>query len=249
MKFKCISCDAIARVVYHCAALSPHLVDVELVKLGLHVHPNELREQLQLKIDAVSKQPYDAILFGYGLCGQATKGLTARNIPLVIPKAHDCITLYLGSRDRYMDQHDKYPGTIWYTKDYIERSRSAKETVYLGMDMGTVPRKLYDRYIEKYGKKKADYLMQIMADWQKHYERLVFIDQGMMDTTAEESRAKADAKAKGWRFEKLEGDLDLIQRLVFGEWNNDFLIVRPGERITMAFGREVVASESAMDEV
>jgi hypothetical protein len=244
MKLKCISCDAIARAIYHCSAVSPHLVDIELVKLGLHVRPDDLREHLQDRINRVAEQPYDAILLGYGLCGQATRGLTAAKIPLVIPKAHDCITLYLGSRDRYLMQHGKCPGTIWYTKDYIERSRNAKDTIYLGMEIETVPSTLYERYVRKYGKKKADYLMQIMHDWQKHYQRLVFIDQGMMDTAAEEIRAKADAKTRGWRFEKLTGDLDLIRRLVFAKWDDDFLVVKPGNQIAMAFGGEVMRSEA-----
>ena len=245
MKLKCICCDAIARPVYHCAAVSPHQVDIELVKLGLHVKPKELKEQLQLKISAATAQSYDAILLGYGLCGQATRGLIAENIPLIIPKAHDCITLYLGSRDRYLTEHSKCPGTIWYTKDYMERSRNDKGTIYLGMDIETAPPSLYERYIEKYGQKKADYLMQIMGDWQKNYERLVFIDQGMMDTATEEASAKADAEKKGWRFEKLTGDLNLIRQLVFGDWNDDFLIVKPGEQIAMAFGKEVITSEAS----
>jgi len=244
MKLKCISCDAIARPVYYFGAISPHQVDIELVKLGLHVHPKELNEQIQEKIHIAATQPYDAILLGYGLCGQATKGLTAEKVPLVIPKAHDCITLYLGSRERYLKEHDKCPGTIWYTKDYLERSRNAEETIYLGIDLETVPTALYERYVEKYGQKKANYLMQIMSDWKKHYERLVFIDQGMMDTAAEEAKTAADAATKGWRFEKITGDLDLIRRLVFGEWGDDFLIVKPGEQITMAFGKEVITSEA-----
>ena len=59
---------------------------------------------------------------GYGLCGQATAGLIARSIPIVIPHAHDCITLFLGSRDSYQYQFVNYPGTYWYAHDYIERS-------------------------------------------------------------------------------------------------------------------------------
>jgi len=128
----------------------------------------------------------------------------------------------------------------------MERNKAAKETVYLGMEIETAPPKLYERYIKKYGREKADYLMQILSGWQKHYERLVFIDQGLMDTASEEIRARSDAEAKGWRFEKLAGDLDLIRRLVFGDWNDDFLIVKPGEQITMAFGRDVIISKPAV---
>ena len=104
MKLKCLACEALARVVYLCAARSPHIVDVELFRLGWHNDPPDLRGRLQNSIDATSKEGYDAVVMAYGLCGQSTEGLIARGIPLVIPRAHDCITLFLGSRERYKDQ-------------------------------------------------------------------------------------------------------------------------------------------------
>lgn len=251
MKLKCISCDSIARAVYHCAAISPHMINVELIRLGIHLKPEKLRQKIQASIDAVStqldpsEQSYDAIVLGYGLCGQATSGVTARDIPLVIPRAHDCITLYLGSRDRYQQEHDQHPGTIWHTKDYLERTRDSKEIVSLGADTELGSSSVYERYVEKYGKKNADYLMEVMGDWQKNYERAVFVDQGIVDTAEEEKAVKRDAEKKGWRFEKIAGDLMLIRRLLFGDWDDDFLIVQPGEKITIAFGTDVITSVAA----
>ena len=55
------------------------------------------------------------------MCGTATVGLTARHAPLVLPRAHDCITLYLGSRQRYNEEFMRHPGTYWYSVDYMER--------------------------------------------------------------------------------------------------------------------------------
>jgi len=111
----------------------------------------------------------------------------------------------------------------------------------LGADAATDKRSIYDEYVEKYGKQNADYLMEVMGEWQKHYDRSVFIDQGIVDTSSEASRVKAEAEAKGWRFERLPGDLSLIRRLLFGEWDeSDFLTLAPGERITLAFGGEII---------
>ena len=56
MKLKCLGCEALARMVYWCAAQSPHIVDVELFKLGLHINPADLRERLQEQIDRTSKK-------------------------------------------------------------------------------------------------------------------------------------------------------------------------------------------------
>lgn len=245
MKLKCISCDSIARAVYYCAATSPHLVDVELIRLGLHIWPKKLKDRVQERIDAASEESYDTIVLGYGLCGQATSGLVARSIPLVIPRAHDCITFYLGSRERYLEEHEKHPGTIWYTKDYVERSRDSEEMLSLGADLDVDLPAVYEKYVEKYGKNNADYLMQVMGEWQKHYERAVFIDQGIGDIAAEEAKAKEDAARRGWQFKKMAGDLVLIRRLLFGDWNDDFLTVQPGEKITISFGKEIITSEAS----
>jgi hypothetical protein len=87
------------------------MVDIELFRRGLHNEPADLRGKLQARIDALSGPPYDAIVMGYGLCGQASAGLIARGVPLVIPRAHDCITLFLGSRKRYQYQFENFPGT------------------------------------------------------------------------------------------------------------------------------------------
>ena len=125
MKLKCLSCEALTRLAYLCAAYSPHQVDVELFQIGLHNTPLHLRAILQGQIDTTVGQGYDAIVLAYGLCGQATAGLVARDIPLVIPRAHDCITLFLGSRARYNAQFEDQPGTYWYVQDYIERREGA----------------------------------------------------------------------------------------------------------------------------
>jgi len=78
MKLKCLACEALARPVYLCAARSPHVVDVELYRIGLHREPDDLRARLQARIDAASQEEWDAVVMVYGLCGQSTAGLVAR---------------------------------------------------------------------------------------------------------------------------------------------------------------------------
>ena len=46
MKLKCLACEALAREAYLCAARSPHVVDVEVYRLGLHRDPSDLRARL-----------------------------------------------------------------------------------------------------------------------------------------------------------------------------------------------------------
>lgn len=244
MRYKCLTCDALTRPVYLCAAHSPHVIDVELVERGLHVRPVKLRSHLQSLIDQSEGDGYDALLFAYGLCGQATAGLTARSIPLVIPRAHDCITLFLGSRERYNDEFINHPGTYWYSQDYIERDDGSGASLSIGSDLDTDLQTTYVEYVEKYGKDNADYLMQVMGAWQKHYNRAVFIDVGIGDGSRVEATARQEATRRGWSFERMAGDIVLIRRLLDGVWtsesNGDYLLVPPGQAVSMTNNEDVI---------
>ncbi len=178
MRFKLVACEVLAREVYLSAARSPHLVDLELVEKGLHNTPDILRVELQERVDAAEPGRYDAILLGYGLCGNALLGLTARDVPVVVPRAHDCITLYLGSRATYNAKFAENSGTYYYTADYIERTSSDQDSlaVSLGTAITTDIQAVYETYVEKYGKDNADYLMEVMGEWSAHYSRAVYID-------------------------------------------------------------------------
>jgi hypothetical protein len=240
MKLKCLGCDALARIVYFCAAQSPHIVDVELFRLGLHIQPSDLRSRLQEQIDAANGQEYDTIVLAYGLCGQATAGLTARDIPIVIPRAHDCISLFLGSRERYQDQFENKPGTYWYVQDYIERADTKGTALSLGSAVGVDMQAVYDEYVQKYGKDNADYLMEVMGAWQSHYKRAVYIDMGIGNGSTAEQQAQHEAARRGWTYEQMTGDFCLIRRLLAGDWDADFLRLEPGQQITMTYDDQVI---------
>ena len=241
MHLKCLACEVLARPVYLCAAQSPHIVDVQLLRRGLHNNPSDLRAQLQAHIDAAAGEGYDAVVMAYGLCGQATAGLVARDTPLVIPRAHDCITLFLGSRERYQDQFENNKGTYWYTLDYMERrDDTPHSTLALGSGMDTDLDAVYDEYVEKYGQDNADYLMEVMGAWQQHYRRAAFIDIGVGDGSVIEQQAQADATRRGWLFERIAGDLVLIRRLLSGDWEQDFLVLQPGEQLTITYDTDII---------
>ena len=240
MKLKCLGCDALARIVYLCAAQSPHIVDVELFQLGLHNDPADLRARLQERIDATTGKDYDALVLAYGLCGQSTDGLVAGDIPLVVPRAHDCITLFLGDRERYNREFRDNPGTYWYALDYVERKDSAGTTFALGSNMETDINAVYEEYVEKYGEDNADYLMEVMWAWKDHYKRAVFIDMGVGDGAAVEAEAQGEADRRGWTFERMAGDIVLIRRLLAGDWERDFLVLEPGQQITMTYDAQII---------
>lgn len=247
MRLKCLTCEALARPVYLSAARSPHIVDVELVARGLHNRPAGLRELLQTHIDSLPQGRYDAVVLVYGLCGQATVGLQAREVPVVIPRAHDCITLFLGSRERYRRHFEEHPGTFWYARDYIERDDGSSSALSMGSVADADLQAEYEKYVVKFGKDNADYLMEVMGAWQSHYDRAVYIEMGVADGDGVEDRARAEADRRGWAFERVVGDVVLIRRLLGADWGegegDDFLVLQPGQRLGMAADERIMQAE------
>jgi hypothetical protein len=231
MRLTALTCEALARSLYALAAETSHTVSIQLYKQGLHNHPRNLRAVLQEQIDAVPASDADAILLVYGMCGGATVGLTARDLPLVLPRAHDCITLYLGSNERYQQEFEDQPGTYWYSVDYMERQDSGNRIALGAAGIADLEAE-YDSYVAKFGQEMADMLIEEMRKWQSHYTRAAFIDTGLGDRARFEQMAKEQAEREGWTYERKEGNNRLLRMLVQGDWPEDeFLIVPPGHTI------------------
>ena len=241
MKLLVIACDVLARPVYLCAARSPHVVDVRLFARGLHNEPGKLRGILQGEIDGV-EPGYDAIVLGYGLCGGATAGIEARSTPVVLPRAHDCITLFLGARERYQQEFDASM-TYWYVNDQVERNQGYNATsVGLGVsgDSDDDMEAIRADYVAHYGQDNAEYLMEVMGAWKAHYQRAAFVGMGVADESASVGYAREQAQRRGWAFDQLEGSMVLLRKLVYGDWDDDVLTLHAGERLAMSWDADVV---------
>lgn len=246
MRLYAIACDVLARPVYLCAARSPHVVDLRMFERGLHDEPKTLRERLQEAIDEAPSNA-DAIVLGYGLCGGATAGIMARDKPVVLPRAHDCITLFLGARERYAEEHAKV-ATYWYVADQLERNDGYRASVgglAIGSDTDAQIEATRAEYVAKYGEDNADYLMEVLGGWRSHYGRAAFVSMGVADETTSEASARDEAERRGWAFEHVEGSLVLLRRLLDGDWNEDMLVLQPGEELAMSWDDGVVKAKPA----
>ena len=247
MRLQFIVCDMLMLPAEHLAEASAHDIVISDLSASLHVEPLPLRDRIQEEIDRIEiEDPMaDAIILGYGLCGGATAGLVARSRPLVLPRAHDCVTIFLGSRERYQQEQDSTPGTYWFTEDNIKRGNA-----FMGWLLGNSERSdgvkaTYEEYVEKYGQENADYLMEALGEWQSHYERGAFLETGLASDGTAREEARAEAELRGWRFESVLSVLTLIERLMNGEWNEEYLVIQPGEALVMSYDDDIIKAVPA----
>ena len=214
------------REAYFCAARSKNVVDVVLMKQGLHDTPDELRREVRKALENtadIQGRPYDASLLGYGLCSNGIVGLSAK-IPIVVPRGHDCITLLLGSKEKYQEYFDSHRGIYWYSTGWIEDGKQPSKERY---------ETLLAEYKEKYGEDNAKYLMEVEQDWITQYNWATYIDWGLPNTQRYKDYAKRCAEFLNWNFDELKGSPALMQRLLDGDWSeSDFLVVEPGQKIS-----------------
>ncbi len=138
MKLKVIACGVFEPELTALVAGSENEIDLEFLEAGLHATPNLLRATLQEKIDEAAHARYEAVCLGYGLCGRGTTGLVARGISVVIPRVHDCLTLFLGSRDEYRRQFKRHPGTYYLTPGWYQK-QPARSSVSRTVGSATTP--------------------------------------------------------------------------------------------------------------
>ena len=246
--FKVIACEIAFREICRAAAATPSILDLEFLTQGLHDQPSQGRLEIQKRIDAVPAGRYDAILIGYGLCSSILNGLSCPHTPLAIPRAHDCITFFLGSKERYQRCFSERPGTYYYTSGWLEcRTRRGGEMQqgfggFLPAGSAESRQREYDGWVAKYGEEQARYLAEVMAGWSSHYTHGVWINFDFTRPLKLEDQVRQVCRERGWQYEEIPGDLGLLQRWLDGSWSDqEFLIVPPGRTVTPSVDEQVIA--------
>ena len=225
MKFKLFSCNVFKRELEYLIPHSEHELDVEFLELGEHAHPRELRRKLQERIDAT--EGFDAVLLGYGLCGTATEGVTARHVPLVLPRSHDCCGILLGSRKRFEELFSAMPSSPFGSIGFVEHGD------YYFSDGEMLFGDGYDALVEQYGEDDARYIWEAMhPKLDGELMPITFISSPGIPCEEAKTCCRAKAGEEGREFREVDGDLRLLRMLVNGEWpEEEFLTVHPGETI------------------
>lgn len=240
MRLKLIACEVFVRELCHSVALSPHIIDLEFTPKGAHDNSDNLRELIQNKIKETeaSETNYDAILLGFGLCGNSILGLKANKIPLVIPRAHDCCTIFLGSKERFLKYFGERLSSQWTSAGYLERGGSILRETDIEDNLGM--NKSYQELVEQYGEDNAKYVWETLhPDVGK--DKLIYIEMPELTDLGYAKKVEQEAKEKDMGFEIIKGSIKLIKDLVFANWNqDDFLVVEVGQKIKGVYDQKEI---------
>lgn len=199
-------------------------IPVRFLPQGLHDVPTKLRASVQEQIDAIEEP--SVILLGYGLCGNGLDGIKAGKHTLIVPRTDDCISLILGSYERYMGEFNSEPATFWYSKGWLETTKDFLVR--------------HKENEEKYGKEMADWIKSQSIG---NYHRVVLVGADSQELEEHRARVQDIAAFVGCRYEEMLGDTDYLAALIkkfrsLGVADEDFLIVPPGgETAQMQFWR------------
>ena len=232
---KIIACAVLEKELKAAAAKSNIDITEEYLSAGLHEEPERLRKELQAAVDRSSGEGFDAVVIGYGLCGRGTVGLKAGDTPLIIPRVHDCIAMFLGSHKKYKQQFTKNPGTLYMTEGWYEHKtqplsvKRKKDRQFEGnwdINVG------YDTMQQKYGNENAREIYDFLNTWKRNYNRSVFIDTGSENNELYENYARDLAAELNWDYEKIEGGTGLFEAMVGRDSTDDEILAVPPGFIT-----------------
>ncbi len=182
---------------------------------SLHRTPQKMKGGIQEEIDKAETWDGDQIILAYGLCSNGILGVRANRHPLLIPRVHDCISLFLGSNARYMEEHQREPGTYYLTKGWIEEKKS--------------PLGIFEEYRQRYGRETAEW---VIREELKNYTRIALVESELGMEETHRQHARENARFLNLKYEEIKGSLDFFRKIIRGPWDKDFVVLRPDEEAT-----------------
>lgn len=229
-KIKLIACEVLKREIEFIIKKDKLDIEIDYTKKESHNEPSNLQKEIQDIID--NTLGFDYILLGIGLCGNSINGIISKNIPLIVPRAHDCCTLFLGNRHKMVEVFKENQSMPWGSTGYSEIGLSTRRDG----DNGYYTEE-YTEFLNKYGEDNAKFLWDTLHP-QREFESAIFIK---TDETYDEKIYKKFAnECKGIDVKTVKGEMTIIEKLLNCSIDDDLLLVNPGEKIVAKYDNEEI---------
>lgn len=212
-------------VIFACSSLRDY-IDAAQQKAGTSYpiifldKENHMEPQNMKKCIVAAEQTLPAtvktVLIAMGFCGGALDHVTFSR-RFIIPRVDDCVSLML-QKDGVYDPNPKQAGHLYMMEQdpddlSFQKLLADSQTGYEGLS--------------------AEDLFHMYFD---NYTNLDIIDTGLTDCYSEEYAAKAQATADQIHaaLDYVEGSNLLLEKLVMGRWDDQFLVAEPGHLIRHA---------------
>ena len=215
---RCIlSCTSLLEFVQAAQQSEKTDYPVFTVDRAMHVEPERMREAVIRTIDALPTE-FDTVLVAMGFCGGVWHE-TSFSRTVVIPRVDDCISLLLHTDDAF-HPNLKVDGHL-YLYENDPRDFSALTLMH---NTNSYTQDLDLKNLSK------EFLFEM---WFHNYRNMDIIDTGLNDCYSEEYAAAAQEQADQIKAELdyVPGSILLLQKLVSGRWDEQFIVAPPGKKL------------------
>ena len=230
MRLAVIACLVLSREISYEVAISGNSAMTFFLPQGLHNTPDILRSEIQKKIDEIENysnekrdenNQFDAIVLGYGLCSNGVSGLKTKSLRLIIPRCDDCIALFMGSQEKYLDYFHKNIGSYYLNAGWMENAIIPSKSDR---------KRRYNEFAEFYGEENAQYLIDQTYGYINNYKNFTYIKSCVFDDANFLEQAKKNAAEFDMPLNVAAADNSFIKKLINGPFSDeDFVVVEPGK--------------------
>lgn len=188
---------------------------VYCVDRSLHAEPERMKAAVDALMSSLPPE-MDTVLVAMGFCGGVWHDVSFDR-RVVIPRVDDCVSLLLHTDDGFHPNLKEMGHLYLYETNPADFSALTlmHDTNCLGEDLKNINR---------------DYLYEM---WFYNYRHMDIIDSGVNDCYSETYAAAAQEQADQIRadLDYVPGSIRLLEKLFSGQWDQQFLVAPPGEKL------------------
>ena len=180
-----------------------------------HRDPNEMRDHILEELERLPEGT-ETVLVSMGYCGGSWEGVEAP-VRIVLPRIDDCVSIVLQTGDEPISDL-KEPKHF-----YVREKDPSKESIKAIFEHMAAGQDLDEETTEKYHK-----------HWQDMYDEIDIIETPINDAASKEyyDQVKVDADWLDARLEYRKGGTYLLEKLIRGDWDDQFLVIEPEGKVT-----------------